>query len=293
MRLLAPSEPDIPETLPADVDRDRMAYHARLTVIAPDVAQAEELVLLNEHATGARHGMLLYGPAGTGKTIALTEIIRHHRIRLRRLPEPHRSASPLVYVHVPPAATPRMLIVELVRGLGIPFRAGCSSPELARLAEEALKDCPPALVLVDEAHNIRPASPAAASVRDMLDYLCDRVPATFIYAGIGTTDSLTSAVTVAAHRRLIPVVVHALIEGEAWRAFIAEVEQALRLREHTVGTLQHADLLHRLTAGTPLRVSYLLGSAAIQAIRDGTERITGQALTALFAPWSLQDLNSR
>ncbi|WP_321184081.1 hypothetical protein [Embleya scabrispora] len=76
-----PSQPDLlPDSAPADLDPDeRMDYddgrldcHTRLTVAATStlrtvVHTGRRLTLLNRHAISARRGLILSGPAGTGK----------------------------------------------------------------------------------------------------------------------------------------------------------------------------------------------------------------------------------
>ncbi len=110
-------------------DADRMAYdharadyHSRLIVVAtPTIKQVyatrRRLVLLNRHQVSARRGLIVTGAAGTSKTTAVTQLGRNHELLLR-----HRlghqampGRMPVVYVTVPPAATPKMLASEFAR----------------------------------------------------------------------------------------------------------------------------------------------------------------------------------
>ncbi len=66
-------------------DESRLDHHARmLTVATPFVERTaicgRRLVLLNRHAISARRGLIVSGPAGTGKTIAIAQLGRSHEL---------------------------------------------------------------------------------------------------------------------------------------------------------------------------------------------------------------------
>ncbi|MEU8510618.1 hypothetical protein AB0C76_03365 [Kitasatospora sp. NPDC048722] len=75
---------------------------------------------------------------------------------------------PVVYITVPPAATPRMLAAEFARFLGLPITR---SANITEAVVGVCTDTRTGLVLVDELHNISL-------------YFSERVPATFVHAGI-------------------------------------------------------------------------------------------------------------
>ncbi|MET9819851.1 ATP/GTP-binding protein [Streptomyces sp. NPDC006355] len=104
------------------------------------------------------------------------------------------------------------------------------------------------LVLIDEIHRLNPRTTIGAqAAADLLKDLTERLPATFVYAGINVTD----------------------------------VENALDLHHHKPGTLpRHAPYLHQRTAGRIGSLTRLIRQAAITAIHDGTERITKTTLDA-------------
>jgi hypothetical protein len=130
--------PAIPPLLDADAwaaladpervayDDARLAHHARLLVVATPtirqvVTEGRRLQYLNRHADAGRCGLILSGPARTGKTTCLMqlgktiEVICHQR-------HPHGSGHiPVIYITVPPAATPKMIACEFARFLGLPL----------------------------------------------------------------------------------------------------------------------------------------------------------------------------
>ena len=122
--------------------------------------------------------------SGTGKTTALTQLGRAHEIAVRNRHGSDKFRLPVIYVTVPPAATPRMLAVEFARflGLGFPSRANLTdiTDAVCSVAAHTGVD----LVLVDEIHNISLATRTGAEVSDALKYFAERLTATFIYAGV-------------------------------------------------------------------------------------------------------------
>ena len=94
-------------------------------VIQKVTAACRLLIQLNRHQISARRGVIISGASGTGKTTALTQLGRIHELVIRGRHPGDASRLPVIYVTVPPAATPRMLAVEFARfpGLKFPGRA--------------------------------------------------------------------------------------------------------------------------------------------------------------------------
>jgi hypothetical protein len=130
--------PIVPQLLPEDAwhglgeadrfryDEARLAHHAKLLVVAtPTIQQViiegRRLQYLNRHAEVGRCGLILSGPARTGKTTCLTQLGKTiETMHTRR--HPHAAGHiPVVYITAPPAATPRMIAVEFARFLGLPL----------------------------------------------------------------------------------------------------------------------------------------------------------------------------
>ncbi|MEU9333224.1 TniB family NTP-binding protein [Streptomyces sp. NPDC048290] len=268
-------------TLPEDL---RVAYHAQLPLRVPGVSSAvrriEDVLAVNSRASGARYGVLLVGQSGTGKTTALWEAARRCATQ-----DPDGGTVPMVYVRLAPATSPRLLLAELVRCLGVPVRGSSTTADLVVRVSEAMETARTRLVLIDEVHNLRGPSRFGAAVADVLDYLCDRVPATFAFAGIGAPDALSAEVTHAAQRRLVSVHLSALPLGADWEQVVCGAEAALRLYAHEPGSLTaQAGLLHRRTGGNVGRLAFLLRTAAVRAVREGTEQLTATLLSELPLP---------
>ena len=270
-------------------DEARIDYHTRLTVIATPTITAvaqkgRRLTLLNRHAVSARRGLIVSGAAGTGKTTAITQFGKMHEAA-DRARHPHRSDRiPVLYVTVPPAATPRMLAAEFARFLGLPVTQRANLTDIIEAVCGVCRDTATSVVICDELHNISLATRAGAEVSDTLKYFSERLPATFLFVGINLEReglfSGTRGEQIAGRHTLIRTV--GFPYSDDWRGVVASLEHTLRLRTHQPGTLTSLErYLHQRTGGMTGSLSALIREAALDAILTGIEKITKTSLDAV------------
>jgi hypothetical protein len=287
--LSGPQWAALPETDQLLYDEYRLDYHTRLAAAATSalrqvVTTGRRLTLLNRHAVSARRGMILSGAAGTGKTTAITQFGKTHEA-IDRLRHPGVSDRiPVIYVTVPPAATPRMLAVEFARFLGLPMTARANITDVIEAVCGVAVDARVSVVCVDEIHNLQLATRSGAEVSDTLKYFSERIPATFVYAGIDVEReglfSGTRGSQIAGRFTFIPTLPFPL--AAEWQGLVATLEDALRLHRHQPGTLAGLhEYLHRRTGGMIGSLSHLIRGAAIEAILDGSEHVTRKLLDAI------------
>lgn len=272
-------------------DEARMEYHADLPlvntpVIRQVVGTSRLLIQLNRNQVSARRGAIISGASGTGKTTALSQLGRAHELAARKRHPADRHRLPVVYITVPPAATPRMVAVEFARFLGLPTSGRANLTDVTNAVCATAAHTHVDLVLVDEIHNISLATRAGAEVSDTLKYFAERLPATFVYAGLDVDEVGLFAGTrgrqIAGRFTLIPA--RAFDYGtaeqrETWRGLVSTMEASLRLHRHRPGTLTGLDeYLFGRTNGMIGSLSHLVRGAAILAIQDGTEHITKELL---------------
>ncbi|MEU3959921.1 TniB family NTP-binding protein [Streptomyces buecherae] len=270
-------------------DEDRLDHHARLQVVATSairhtVTCGRRLIILNRGAISARRGLLVTGPANTGKTIALTQLGLAHELQDRRRHPGQDERIPVIYITVPPAATPRMIAAEFARFLGLPVVSRANITDLTEAVVGVCTRARTGLVLVDEIHNISLHTRTGAEASDTLKYFSERIPATFVYAGINIENSSLLSGTrgdqIAA--RFTPVTTHPFPYNSEWKALVAQMEANLLLREHKPGTLTRLDrFLHTRTGGMIGTLSHQVRGAAVDAILTGTEKIAKAGLLAV------------
>lgn len=182
-----------------------------------------------------------------------------------------------------------MLAVEFARFLGLPVTPRANITDITNAVCAVLIDLGADLVIVDELHNLNLATRAGAEVSDQLKYFSERLPATFVYAGIdverGGLFTGTRGRQIASRFATIatkPFGYATTAQREQWHSLVATLEQTLRLHRHRLGSLVGiAAHLHDRTGGMIGSLSHLIRAAAIDAIITGTEKITKTSLAAV------------
>ncbi|MGY5082340.1 TniB family NTP-binding protein [Streptomyces nigrescens] len=270
-------------------DDDRLDHHARLQVVATSTVRStvtcgRRLIILNRGAISARRGLIVSGPANTGKTIALTQLGLAHELQDRRRHPGGDDRIPVIYITVPPAATPRMIAAEFARFLGLPVLRSSNITDLTEAVVGVCNRARTGLILVDEIHNISLMTRHGAEASDTLKYFSERIPATFAYAGIDIEDgsllSGTRGDQIAA--RFTPMATHPFPYNAEWKALVAQMEANLVLHEHKRGTLTRLDrFIHTRTGGMIGTLSHQIRGAAVDAILGRNEMINKAGLLAV------------
>ena len=128
-----------------------------------------------------------------------------------------------------------------------------------------------------------------------LKYFSERIPATFVFAGINVERAglLYGARGEQIAGRFAMVRTGPFACDDQWATLIAALDDSLRLHRHQAGTLpQLARYLHQRTGGMIGSLLWLIRSAAIQAVIDGTEQITRKAMDTLQADIASQSAAS-
>lgn len=277
----------------ADVE-ERIGYHAELLALqTPDlhkiVSTGRSLLLLNHRQHGARRGLLVSGAPTTGKSTAITQLGRAVELAHRRTHSAPDDGAPVVYLTMPPQATPKSLSIEVLKFLGAPYLARASQIELTRQACHLLADLGTRLILVDEIHNLNHHTRAGADASDHLKYLAENVAATFVYAGVDTarTGLFNDVRGRQLAGRFVPIHTQPFgyattADRDQWTRLVDGFDTMLRLHRHRPGAVTRlSGHLYGRTAGSISSLSMVIRSAAITAIMDGTENITKTGLDAV------------
>ena len=102
-----------------------------------------------------------------GKTIEMIHRQRH----------PHAAGHiPVVYITVPPAATPKMIAIEFARFLGLPLTRRANITDVLEAVCGVCLDAATTLICVDEIHNLNLGTRHGAEASDTLKYFAERHP---------------------------------------------------------------------------------------------------------------------
>jgi hypothetical protein len=273
----------------------RQDYHSALQLVAtPDIKKiihtGTKLVINNRGKQLGRRGLIISGPSGTGKSTSITQLGKKFQIDTERRNPRLCDRIPVVYIVVPPDATPKTLATEMAVFLGLPVGERDSSQSVAHAVVSVMRRVGTGLVLVDEIHRLDLTTRQGKNASDQLKYFFDTISATFVYAGLDLDETgMFSGVRgrqIAG--RFIAVntgpFTHRTAEAKRdWAKLIATMEQGLRLQRHTPGTLlELAPYLHARTGGMIGSLDQLIHEAANDAITDGTEKITKAHLDAVI-----------
>ena len=154
-------------------------------VIERIVKRGGDLIRMNRVAHYGRSGLMVSGPARTGKTTAITQLGKTAEVMHRHRHPRSRDDIPVIYITVPPAATGKMIAMELARFLGLPVPRRANITDVIESVCGICLDTRVTMIIVDELHNLDMATRAGAEASDTLKYFSERLPVTFVYAGIG------------------------------------------------------------------------------------------------------------
>lgn len=279
-----------------DWSRDqRLDYHSQFVVVTtPAMARVSMelrrmLIVNRRHRGTARRGLIVSGLPSTGKTTTMMELGRIFELSDRRKHPGCGDRLPVAFVSVPPASTPKMLVAEFARFLGLPVLQRMNQAQITDAVCATLCELRTQLVLVDDIHLLDTRTRSGAETSDQIKHLGERIAATFVYAGV---DVDTSPLLVgprgqqlAGRFKLLrndPLPYGTQAQRQVWTELVTDMEAALLLRKHRPGTLgRQAAYLHRRTAGVIGSLSYLIREAAVTAILNGTEHISKDLLETI------------
>jgi len=135
-------------------DEERLEHHSRLVVvqtpaIARIVKRGGDLIRMNRSAFYGRSGLMVSGAARTGKTTAITQLGKTAEVMHRRRYPRARDDIPVIYITVPPAATGKMIAMELARFLGLPVSRRANITDVTEPVCGVCLDAHVTLILVD------------------------------------------------------------------------------------------------------------------------------------------------
>ncbi|MFF3467580.1 AAA family ATPase [Streptomyces sp. NPDC002619] len=245
------------------------------------------LLVNNRQRSTARRGLIVSGPPGAGKSTTLAELGRSFELSERRRLAGREGYMPVAFASIPPTCTPKSLVQVLARFAGIPVHDRMTENTITNAVCHVLCERRTRLVFLDDVHQLNTRTRPGADTSDQVKTLAERVPATFVLAGVDVERSplLTGprSAQLAARCKVLrtpPLLNGTSEQKKAWRALLQGMEGALRLARHRPGTLvRHADYIHLLTGGVMASLSLLVREAAIRSIVDGSYAVTKKLLS--------------
>jgi len=216
--------------------------------------------------------VLLYGDSGIGKTMILEKFARGHGDQYDQ--KEGKQRRPIVTAQMPPAPDERRLYTSILVELGVPFYSTERIATLEQLALTILREVEPRVLIIDEVHNLLAGSEREQRrALNVFKGLANRLRLVII--AVGTRDALQAFQTdEQIVRRFDPLELPRWTETDSFRSFIGSLARALPLRKPSPLTDRECvQFLLSRSDGITAHVCSIIGLAAEQAIRNGTESI--------------------
>ena len=310
-RLSAADRQALPGQAQLAYDRERLAWlSADVVFDTDDVKALTRMVRVatvrnRVDSATARRAIALSGASTLGKSTAVLHLGRRHdrAVRAREPAHPHGrddALHPVVYVVVPAAAPPKMLMHTVCQGLDLPWTTRATTQFLTDAAIDTMTALHTSMVIVDEIHNLRANRQVGAEAATALKLFAERLDATFVYAGIDLPRSelftgefsrqITGRVVV---HQMRPYTFATRTQQAVWVDLVASCEDLLVLTRHPTRSLTaHAGYLFDRTSGSLGTLRALLADAATEAILTHTERVTRTLLDATPTDRQADDLRT-
>lgn len=283
----------------------RTEYHNSFgPVKTPALLELNER-LLNLAATnlrttsGARPGAVIDGLANRGKTTLLVYFGCEYELLLRDHYGDRMAAKlgaewhPVVYVSLNAQASVKGLNSSIANFYGALVSKHATTYQLTQTVVEHAQNCATTLFLVDDIHYLNLRHEGAREVTNHLKQLANETSATFVYAGIGLSE--TKLLTEGqpddkvkygqmrgrfAHFPMDAFEADTEIGRADWLRLVKSFEDELVLRKAHEGHCTNlSEYLYKRTRGVVGSLSNLLRRGAAIAIEDGSEKVTKRLLS--------------
>jgi replication-associated recombination protein RarA len=268
-----------PKSLP---DADRIRFIRADRWIHYEVAQ-DALGRLNDLLTYPPRDrmpcLLLYGATGMGKTKIIRKFVRDNPAVFDRAAGV--TSIPVVAFQMPPSPEEGHFYDELLRALGAPGIIHRPYAQAKDVCRDLLQAAGTRMLVVDEVHSMLAGSARAQRVfLNTLRFLANDIRIPLVCAG---TDEARMALLTDSQlaERFDALELSPWKDDIAFRRLLASLAAVLPLRkESQIDSPASRKTILKRTEGITTRIFRLIESAAIEAIKDGTECVTEEALAS-------------
>ncbi len=242
-------------------------------------ALADMRDLLDEPRNPRTRNLLLVGRSGNGKSSIVRRFVKENSRRIR---EDGQADFPVVAVDMPPDASETRFWSQVLRSLRVPFAESASPQRKMSQAFSVLEAVNCRAIIVDDVHNANVSNPR--QVKQFLNVLKQSSTELQIpIIAVGIEDALNM---LRSDRQLFSRFEQLLLPrwslDKDWLSLLSAFEMSLPLANRSdLGSRTFAPLLLSKSNATIGGLAWILRKAAVASIRDGSERITPQAIERL------------
>jgi hypothetical protein len=219
-------------------------------------------------------GLAIYGHSGMGKTMLVEKFKRNHPPIIDH--STGVESMPVLAITLTSRPTERRIYGQLLMAMGASINERLTLMELEIRTVLLLKSNNVRVLVFDEVHNLLAGTPREQRViLQLLRYLSNEIKASLVCLGVSEARDAIAGDTQLA-RRLDQFVLPRWKADEEFQELVTAILRSLPLKLPSALSSQSLRHLSRLGDGITARVFGILNELAIEAIQDGTERITDE-----------------
>jgi hypothetical protein len=221
-------------------------------------------------------GLAIYGHSGMGKTMLVEKFKRDHPPIIDH--STGVESMPVLAITLTSRPTERRIYGQLLMAMGASINERLTLMELEIRTVLLLKSNNVRVLVFDEVHNLLAGTPREQRViLQLLRYLSNEIKASLVCLGVSEARDAIAGDTQLA-RRLDQFVLPRWKADEEFQELVTAILRSLPLKLPSALSSQSLRHLSRLGDGITARVFGILNELAIEAIQDGTERITDKTI---------------
>lgn len=259
------------------------AMRSRRWVLYPRAKQAlDRLDGLLEHPRGTRMpSIAIYGDSGMGKTMIMKRFRDEHPQRFDK--STGVLTTPVLAMEMVSRPGERRFYGELLTLLGAPQSPRADITQMEQAALRIMEAIGVQVLVIDEVHNILAGTYREQRiVLNTLRFLSNRLQVSLVCFGVNDArEAIGGDVQLA--RRFEQFTLSRWAANEDFETLVASILRNTPLHRPTVLTPKSLRRILQITDGITANIFHMLGSLAIEAVEDGSERITDSAVDA-WAP---------
>jgi hypothetical protein len=219
-------------------------------------------------------GLAIYGHSGMGKTMLVEKFKRDHPPIIDH--STGVESMPVLAITLTSRPTERRIYGQSLMAMGASINERLTLMELEIRTVLLLKSNNVRVLVFDEVHNLLAGPPREQRViLQLLRYLSNEIKASLVCLGVSEARDAIAGDTQLA-RRLDQFVLPRWKADEEFQELVTAILRSLPLKLPSALSSQSLRHLSRLGDGITARVFGILNELAIEAIQDGTERITDE-----------------
>lgn len=270
--------PAAAELLSETPERRIRAIRSERWVLYPRAKHALDTIdrLIDHPRTTRMPSIAIYGDSGMGKTMLMERFCVDHPPDFD--PETGRARTPVLSLQMSGKPGERRLYSQILSSLGAPQGPRTDIARLEQSTVALMAATGVQVLVIDEMHNILAGSHREQRVvLNTLRFLSNQLKISLVCFGVtDAREAISGDVQLA--RRFDELTLPRWLANESFEALAISILRNLPLRQPSVLTARSLRRILQVTEGLTARIFRVFNELAVEAIDNGVERITDEAV---------------